>query len=515
MSPVAMMRRRVAVIAAAVFALGVLVIPTSSAAAPAWTVHAPSVSPSARSGHSQAYDATNGEMVLFGGGTAGNVFLNDTWTWDGAAWTQQHPAHSPSPRVGAAMTYDSVNSRVVLYGGWAPGDPGDTWTWDGSDWTQLAPATSPSPARHSASLVFDTANGEAVLFGGDSGTGIYYSDTWTWNGSTWTQRTPVHSPSGRTSVAAAYDAIHAKVVLFGGYPYLGDTWTWDGVDWTQAAPSASPLPRWGAGMAFDGLYGAVLFGGGNGTSYFDDTWTWDGSEWTLRTPATHPSGRFATTAFDSVNGVVLLFGGYGTTGVFDDTWTWGDVAPPDGDGDGVADATDNCPSVANADQADLDGDGAGNACDSDDDNDGVLDTADNCPSVANANQANSDGDGAGDACDNVLRAYVQQPVDADGSSIFKASKGVVPLKFSLTDNDSPTCPSAPATLAVYRLSGATPGPIDEAIFSMSADTGSYFRISGCQYIYNLNSKALGVGRYRVTISINGGTPAGTAYFGLS
>ncbi len=36
--------------------------------------------------------------------------------------------------------------------------------------------------------------------------------------------------------------------------------------------------------------------------------------------------------------------------------------PPDGDGDGVADASDNCPSVANADQADADGDGKGNAC---------------------------------------------------------------------------------------------------------------------------------------------------------
>ena len=35
----------------------------------------------------------------------------------------------------------------------------------------------------------------------------------------------------------------------------------------------------------------------------------------------------------------------------------------DGDGDGIADAADNCPSVSNADQADSDGDGAGDACD--------------------------------------------------------------------------------------------------------------------------------------------------------
>ena len=43
------------------------------------------------------------------------------------------------------------------------------------------------------------------------------------------------------------------------------------------------------------------------------------------------------------------------------------------DGDGVADAIDNCPSVANADQLDTDSDGVGNECDTDDDNDGYSD----------------------------------------------------------------------------------------------------------------------------------------------
>lgn len=39
-------------------------------------------------------------------------------------------------------------------------------------------------------------------------------------------------------------------------------------------------------------------------------------------------------------------------------------APPDGDLDGIPDSSDNCVSVANADQADADSDGVGNACDS-------------------------------------------------------------------------------------------------------------------------------------------------------
>jgi Tol biopolymer transport system component len=50
--------------------------------------------------------------------------------------------------------------------------------------------------------------------------------------------------------------------------------------------------------------------------------------------------------------------------------------PSDTDGDGVNDPVDNCPSVVNADQANADGDGLGDACDPDRDGDGVDDVVD-------------------------------------------------------------------------------------------------------------------------------------------
>ncbi len=75
---------------------------------------------------------------------------------------------------------------------------------------------------------------------------------------------------------------------------------------------------------------------------------------------------------------------------FDQTWTMngypllqcGAVSNPDSDQDGILDDVDNCPLAANADQADFDNDGLGNACDDDDDGDNVADTNDNCPSTA-------------------------------------------------------------------------------------------------------------------------------------
>ena len=76
----------------------------------------------------------------------------------------------------------------------------------------------------------------------------------------------------------------------------------------------------------------------------------------------------------------------------------------DDDGDGALNTADNCPTIANANQADADRDGAGDACDSkpngpDVDGDGVGELVDNCGAVANQSQADRDKNGRGDLCD--------------------------------------------------------------------------------------------------------------------
>lgn len=81
--------------------------------------------------------------------------------------------------------------------------------------------------------------------------------------------------------------------------------------------------------------------------------------------------------------------------------------PVDTDGDGIPDYRDNCVFVYNPDQADIDSNGRGDACD-DWDRDGILNYRDNCPLVPNPSQLDTDGDGIGDACDDEESRFTEK-----------------------------------------------------------------------------------------------------------
>lgn len=70
----------------------------------------------------------------------------------------------------------------------------------------------------------------------------------------------------------------------------------------------------------------------------------------------------------------------------------------DVDNDGVSDIHDNCVSISNPEQRDVNNNGRGDLCD-DFDRDGLINSRDNCPNQPNRNQLDTDGDKIGDVCD--------------------------------------------------------------------------------------------------------------------
>jgi Galactose oxidase, central domain len=246
-----------------------------------WTKQTPATSAPARFGAAMTYDAATGNAVLFGGESRQNGAPRDTWAWNGSTWTKQTPATSPPGRFYPAMAYDAATGNVVMFGGETSHGHvlADTWVWDGSTWTKQTPATSP-PARFGAAMTYDAATGNVVMF---SGYNSHYAlkGTWVWNGSTWTKQAPAASPPTRWGAAMAYDAAAGNVVMFGGYdPATGrdltDTWVWDGSTWTQQAPATSPSARDEPSAAYDVATGnVVMFGGFSPAGgVLGDTWTW-------------------------------------------------------------------------------------------------------------------------------------------------------------------------------------------------------------------------------------------------
>ena len=252
---------------------------------------------------------------------------------------QSIPArHGPPPAIprlmDATMAFDSAHGQMVLFGteSQSPIDPatakGETWIRARGKWTELTLSNSPAP-RVFAGMAYDVARGQVVLFGGQSVTGPgLLGDTWTWDGKTWTEQQPALSPPACNGQILVYDAKLGMVVaLVDSCDGRTHTWAWDGSSWTMLLPTVElPGPRAGSAAAYDAANGTIVVFSQQGDGV---TWTFDGKTWTRHgVVAGGPPGRdWTTLAFDPSSGRVVMFGGNNasrgkTTLPLSDTWLW-------------------------------------------------------------------------------------------------------------------------------------------------------------------------------------------------
>ena len=99
---------------------------------------------------------------------------------------------------------------------------------------------------------------------------------------------------------------------------------------------------------------------------------------------------------------------------------------------------------------------------------------------------------------------LQQPVNIDGSSIFKLNSAV-PLKFKLTDALGLPISGAVAKLSAAKVTNAIEGTFVEAEAKGNSSTGNIFSQDGAgQYHYNLDSKTLSTGTWSLKITLDDG-----------
>lgn len=236
------------------------------------------------------------------------------------AWTPRGEA--PSARANYALAYDGARGVTVLFGGAPLSGPAfaDTWEYDGTRWTQRTPRTVP-PGRQGAAMAFDSRRNLCVMFGG-SGSGGAQRDTWAWNGVDWVQLAST-GPEARVQPALCYDQSRDRLVLFGGsrdgtqLQLLADHWEWDGAQWARLQPNAAPSARYATGMAYDAQRQRVVLAGGigigaTGVGALDEVHEWDASALTWVSGPQLPAAlRSPALAYDPVQGGVLLLGSLG------------------------------------------------------------------------------------------------------------------------------------------------------------------------------------------------------------
>ncbi|MCI4360268.1 MAG: PKD domain-containing protein, partial [Thermoplasmata archaeon] len=234
-----------------------------------------------------------------------------------------------------AIAYDPTIQAVVLFGGYDPSlaAVGDTWTFSNNTWTQISSnLTVAPPARWGATMVWDAADGYLLLFGGRN-TGAYFNDTWTFNGTAWSNVASSVAPPPRSLFEMAYDPADREVIVDGGarlnfssgaWGTVNDTWAYAAGTWTNissAAPGGA-LDRAAGQASYDPWNGSVVFVGGGSTvnwtfgcTPIDPVQTYVNRSWYEYPSSVGPPQISQTMmTYDPAGPYLFLFGGFEPSG---------------------------------------------------------------------------------------------------------------------------------------------------------------------------------------------------------
>ncbi|MBC7877566.1 MAG: hypothetical protein H7Y59_10380 [Anaerolineales bacterium] len=119
-----------------------------------------------------AYDPNQNYAFGFLSGTGG------TWHWEENTWTRFYPEIEPSNRGWSTLVYDPIRELFFIFGGYSQDIwLNDTWTYNGSEWKEFTSSGVKPSARADMVVWYDPIREHVMLFGG-YGADAIYNDTW-------------------------------------------------------------------------------------------------------------------------------------------------------------------------------------------------------------------------------------------------------------------------------------------------------------------------------------------------
>lgn len=287
-----------------------------------WSAKGPLI----REGHTANFDPVSNKMIVFGGDTSestGRFHLNDVWylsnpfsTSGNESWSQRKPTGTPpSPRIDATAVYNPTLNRLIVFGGaggFAAPCFNDVWVLTNANgagtttpaWVQLAPTGTLPGVRFAHAAAYDAAHDIMIIFGGNNCFSADYNDVWVLTNASGAGGTPnwtqvpdnglfcAPPPTARHNTTAVYDPSTNRMMVYGGFDINSNA-----------------------------LGDFWFFADGNGTS--------GGGCWETLTPTCPhsgiipicPSSRGGHSAtYDAVNNRMIVFGGDNSSGFMNDLW---------------------------------------------------------------------------------------------------------------------------------------------------------------------------------------------------
>lgn len=300
----------------------------------------------------------NGEVAGYVYGNSGNGYYVVPVRWSAAGV----PSFLPLPDIQSdyvqAVALDINDAGdAVGYGYQCTNAAGCSYSpllWHGSE-VEILP-------QASGSFTYPTGINDAGAIVGNADGGVYRYSNGSWS--------PLQLPAEFYQAYSQGISPDGVVIgmAYGNSQITPVRWSVDGtVETMPLQPNQYSYAYAGRGAGEGGRATGVLY------RYYDDQrsccevlpFVWDGDDVTLLQPwdATPGYGSYPQAISDG-----STIAGYGYHSGLDypdyiSPLLWSPTfGPPDTDDDGIPDPSDNCPATANADQADEDGDGTGDAC---------------------------------------------------------------------------------------------------------------------------------------------------------